>query len=118
MTKAVFGKSSENQPKRTVIQLFNERQASAKLVEKPHSVDARILSHKEVCIAMQNLMLLLSKPSYVGFAVFELTYLHILRNVHSLITPLHLNANKYIQYIFITGLWLNVYRTQSGFPTL
>ena len=76
---AVYGKTCENQRKRTDIHLVNDRVKAAKLVDKPHCLDARIFNEKLVGIEMQKVKILLTKPSYVGFVVVELSKLHMLK---------------------------------------
>ena len=81
MNNAVYGKICENQRKRTDIHLVNDRLKAAKLVDKPHCLDERIFHEKLVGIQMQNVKLLHTKPSYVGFLVLELSKLHMLMYV-------------------------------------
>ena len=79
MNNAVYGKTCENQRKRTDIDVVNDRVKAAKLVDKPHCLDARIFNEKLVGIEMQKVKMLLSKPSYVGFVVLELSKLLMLK---------------------------------------
>ena len=79
MNNAVYGKTCENQRKRTDIHLVKDRVKGAKLVDKPHCPDARIFNEKLVGIEMQKVKLLLTKPSYVGFVVLEFSKLHMLK---------------------------------------
>ena len=52
------------------------------MVDKPHCLDARIFNEKLVGIEMQKVKGLLIKPSYVGFVVFQLSKLHMLKYVY------------------------------------
>ena len=52
------------------------------MLDKPHCLDARIFNEKLVGIEIQNVKLLLTKPSSVGFVVLELSKLHMLKYVH------------------------------------
>ena len=79
MNNAVYGKTWEKQKKRTDIHLVNDRVKAAKLVDKPHCLDARIFNEKLVRIEMQKVKMLLPKPSYVGFVVLELSKLQMLK---------------------------------------
>ena len=79
MNNAVYGKTCENQRKRTDIHLVNDRVKAAKLMDKPDCVDARIFNEKLVGIEMQKVKMLLTKPSYVGFVVLELSKLHVFK---------------------------------------
>ena len=58
--------------------LVNDRLKAAKLVDKPHCMDARIFNENLVGMEMQNVKMLLTKPSYVGFVVVELSKLDML----------------------------------------
>ena len=73
MNNAVYGKTWENQRKRTDIHLVNDRVKAAKLLDKHHYLDARLFNEKLVGIEMQKVKMLLTKPSYVGFVVLELS---------------------------------------------
>ena len=79
MNNAVYGKTCENQRKRTDINLVNDRVKAAKVVAKPNCLDARLFNEKLVGIEMQKVKMLLTKPSYVGFVVLELSKLHMLK---------------------------------------
>ena len=70
--------------------LVNDRLKAAKLVDKAHSLDARIFNEKLVGIEMQKVHMILSKPSYFGFFVLELSKLHMLEYVYPTITPFRL----------------------------
>ena len=61
------------------IHLVNDRVKAAKLIDKPHFLDARIFTEKLVGIEMQKVKMLLTKPSYFGFVVLELIKLHMLK---------------------------------------
>ena len=78
MNNAVYGKPFENQPKRTDVNLFNDRQKEAKLGNNLPYLDVRMFDVKIMGFELQKLKLLLTKLSYVGFAVLELSMLHIL----------------------------------------
>ena len=79
MNKAVYGKTCENQRKRTDIHLVNYRVKAAKLLDKPQCLDARIFNEKLEGIEMHKVKMLLPKPSYVGFVVLELSKLQMLK---------------------------------------
>ena len=76
---AVYGKTCENQRKRADIDLVNDRVKAAMLVDKPHCLDARILNEKLVGIEMQKVKMPLTKPSYVGFVLMEVSKLHMFK---------------------------------------
>ena len=85
MNNAVYGKTCENQRKRTGVHLINDRQKATKLVNKPHCLDVRMFNENLLGVEMQNVKLLLTKPSYLGFVVLELSKLHMLKYA----PPLH-----------------------------
>ena len=89
MNNAVYGKTCENQRKRIDIHLGNDRVKAAKLVDKPHCLDARLFNEKLVGIEMQKVKMLLTKPSYVGFVVLELSKLHMLKYAITTYHPLN-----------------------------
>ena len=59
--------------------LINDRQKAAKLVNKPHCLDVRMFHENLLGVEMQKVKLLLTKPSYLGFVVLELSKLHMLK---------------------------------------
>ena len=79
MTNAVSGKTCENLRKRTDIRQVNDVQKAANLIDKPHFLDVSIFNENLVGIEMRKVKLLLTKPSYVGIAVLELSKLHMFR---------------------------------------
>ena len=79
MNNAVYGKTCENMRKRTDIRLINDVQKAAKLLDKPHCMNVSIFDENLVGIELMKVKLLMTKPSYVGFAVLELSKLHMLR---------------------------------------
>ena len=84
MNNAVYGNTCENQRKMTYIHLTNYRHKAAKLVNKPHCLDVRMFDEIVLVMEMQKLKTLLTKPSYIGFAVLDLSKLHMLKYVPSL----------------------------------
>ena len=79
MNNAVYGKTCENQRKRTDVHLINDRQKAAKLVNKPHCLDVRMFHENLLGVEMQKVKLLLTKPLYLGFVLLELSKLHMLK---------------------------------------
>ena len=81
MNNAVFGKTCENQKKRTDIKLLNDAQKFHKLAHKPNFMDCRIFS-RDICgVELQKTRLWINKPFYVGFTVLELAKLHMYQYV-------------------------------------
>ena len=79
MNNPLYGKTCENQWKRTDIRLVNDIQKAAKLLDKPHCKNISIFDENLVGIELEKVKQVLSKPSYVGFAVLELSKLHMYR---------------------------------------
>jgi len=79
MNNSVYGKTCENQRKRTDIRLGNDRVEAGKLLDKPHCIDVRIFDENLVGVELRKVKMMLTKPSYVGFAVLELSKLHMYR---------------------------------------
>ena len=79
MNNAVYGKTCENQRKRTDIQLVNDRNKARKLIDKPHCIDVSIFDENLVGIELRKVKQMITKPSYVGFTVLELSKLHMMR---------------------------------------
>ena len=85
LNKAVYGKTCENQRKRKDIHRVTENEQPERVMDKTHCLDLRMFDERLVRIEMRNLKLLLNKPSYVGFAVLELSNLLLLRYSNSLL---------------------------------
>ena len=75
MNNSLFGKTCENQKKRTQIKLVNDRQKFQDLVNKPNFMDCRRFTDNLAAVEMQKTSLKINKPSYVGFVVLELSKL-------------------------------------------
>ncbi len=79
MNNAVYGKTCENQKKRTDIQLVNNDKKRKELTEKPHCLGFKIFEENLAAIDMRKIKALIDKPFYVGFSVLELSKLHMYR---------------------------------------
>ena len=79
MNNSVYGKTCENQKKRTDIRLVTDEQQVRKLIEKPHCKDFRIFNENLVGIELRKVRSHINKPFYTGFAVLELSKLHMYR---------------------------------------
>ena len=75
MNNAVYGKTCENQRKRSDIRLVTNAEEASKLADKPHCMDVRIFDEGLVGIQLRKVKLIVNKPSFVGFAVLELSKL-------------------------------------------
>ena len=79
MNNSIYGKTCENQKKRTDIKLVTTEEKRKKLIEKPHCKKFRIFDENLVGIEMRKIKCLINKPFYVGFTVLELSKLHMYR---------------------------------------
>ena len=79
MNNSIYGKTCENQKKRTDIKLITNEKKCKKLVEKPHCMGFKIFDEQLVGVEMRKIKTLINKPFYVGFSVLELSKLHMYR---------------------------------------
>jgi hypothetical protein len=75
LNNSVFGKTCENVTKRNDIRLLVDRAKCEALINKPHCLGFKIFSEDIAAVAMQKLVCLIEKPTYVGFCVLELSKL-------------------------------------------
>ena len=71
----IYGKTCENQKKRTYIKLLSFEQKCKKRVEKPHLIGFKIFDEQLVGVEMRKIITLLNKPFYAGFRVLEMATL-------------------------------------------
>ena len=74
---SIYGKTCENQKKRTDIRLANNQALCKKLIDKPHMIGFRIFSQNLAAIDLRKIYAKIDKPFYVGFSVLELSKLHM-----------------------------------------
>ena len=79
MNNSIYGKTCENQAKHTDIRLLTDPKQLAKLCVKPQCRDVRIFNEQLSAVNMTKIRILINKPFYVGFAVLELSKLHMYR---------------------------------------
>ena len=79
MNNSIYGKTCENQKKRSDIKLVTTEKKRKKLIEKPHCMNFKIFDENLVAIEMRKVTALINKPFYVGFSVLELSKLHMYR---------------------------------------
>ena len=87
MNNSVYGKTCENLKKRSDIRLLIDEAKTKKLVEKPHCLAYRIFAENLMGVNMMKIKVLIDKPFYVGFAVLELSKLHMYRFHYDYMTP-------------------------------
>ena len=69
MNNAVYGKTCENQKKRTDIKLVSDREKAASLIQKPQCLDFRIFDQNLAGIELRKVPAKINKPVYIGFTV-------------------------------------------------
>ena len=74
---AIYGKTCENQKKRSDIKLVNTKEACKRLLEKPQLKGFKIFSDNLAAIDLRKVQAKIDKPFYVGFTVLELSKLHM-----------------------------------------
>jgi len=79
MNNSVYGKTCENQKKRTDIKLVVTEEKRKRLTEKPHCLGFRIFKESLAAIEMRKINTRIDKPFYVGYSVLELSKLHMYR---------------------------------------
>ena len=75
MNNSVYGKTCENQRKRTDIRLINNDAVCKQLIEKSHCMGFRIFDVDLAGVELRKINLTITKPTYVGFTVLELSKL-------------------------------------------
>ncbi len=73
MVNSVYGKTVENQSKRTNIKIVQSREACKKLTVKPQCIGFRIFSEHLAAVQLRKPMCLINKPFYVGFSVLDIS---------------------------------------------
>jgi hypothetical protein len=74
---SIYGKTCENLTNRTDIRLVNSRAKCQTLINKPHCLRFQMFVEELAAIELQKVKCLINKPTYVGFAVLELSKLHM-----------------------------------------
>ena len=77
MNNSVFGKRCENQKKRTSIYLVNTSDKMRKLRFNPRFMDVKIFAEDFAAVELQKTKLMINKPFFVGFTIFDLAKLHM-----------------------------------------
>ncbi len=75
MNNSVYGKTCENQRKRTDIRLVNNDVQCRQLIEKSYCMGFRVFDEDLAGVELRKINLTISKPTYVGFTVLELSKL-------------------------------------------
>ena len=75
LLSSIYGKCMGNIRKRINVKLINNSKDYAKYVSKPNCISQKIFSRDFVAIHQIKSFLILDKPIYVGFSIFELSKL-------------------------------------------
>ncbi len=76
---SIYGKTVENQKKRTDIRLVNNERHCKMLIKKPHMIRFKIFDENLAAIELRKTKAQINKPFYVGFSVLELSKLLMYR---------------------------------------
>ena len=79
MNNSVFGKTCENQKKRTSIYLVNNKKQFDKLIFKTNFMDVHVFEENFAAFELQQTRLTINKPMYLGFTILDLAKLHMYR---------------------------------------
>lgn len=88
MNNACYGKTCENQRKRTNIQLVTEVDKAQKLLALPQTLSFRVFTPTIAAIELMKPRCLINRPFYVGFTVLEFAKLHMYRFHYDFVKPL------------------------------
>lgn len=77
MNNAVFGKTMENVRNRVDIRLINTEKQFTKLASKPTFESCEVFDTNLIGVLMKKTKTILDKPIYAGFAILELSKLHM-----------------------------------------
>ena len=93
MNNSIYGKTCENQKKRSDVKLVTTEAKYRKLSEKPTMKHAKRFGESLAGIELRKVKTLINKPFYVGFSVLELSKLHMYRyTLNELALPLSLHT--------------------------
>ena len=79
MNNSVFGKTCENQKKRTNIKLVTDEKTLTRLLNKPELMNVDPFGENFAAIQLQKIKLKINKRFYVGFVILELAKLFMYR---------------------------------------
>ena len=75
LNNCIYGKSIENQRKRMNVKLINDKKVYQRCVNKPNFISQKIFDKNFVAVHCSKRVLILNKPIYVGFCIWELSKL-------------------------------------------
>ena len=88
MNNACYGKTCENQRKRTNIQLVTDVDKTQKLLALPQTLSFRVFTPEIAAIELMKPRCIINRPFYVGFTVLEFAKLHMYRFHYDFVKPL------------------------------
>lgn len=79
MNNSCYGKTCENQRKRTDIKLVTDESKAKKYLQMPHLIGFKVFTKDIAAVNLMKSRCIINRPFYVGFAVLELSKLHMYR---------------------------------------
>ena len=128
MNNITYGKTCENLTKRTDIKLVNTQRECDNLVSKPQCLRFQIFAEELAAIELQKVKCVINKPTYVGFAVLELSKLCMydfhydhFKQWHPNAGLLFTDADSLVYHIYTDDLYADLaahreYFDFSGYP--
>jgi hypothetical protein len=77
MNNSCYGKTCENQRKRTDIRLVTDEQKAMKYLAMPHLIGFKVFNKDLAAINLMKPKCMINRPFYAGFTVLELSKLHM-----------------------------------------
>jgi hypothetical protein len=77
MNNSCYGKTCENQQKRTDIKLVTDEAKAMQFLSMPHLLGFRVFNNDLAAINLMKPRCMINRPFYVGFTVLELSKLHM-----------------------------------------
>ena len=116
MNNAVFGKTCENQKKRTNICIVQDKQKHLDYVAKLTFMNFRIFGDELMAVEMQKTQNLINRPFYAGFAILELAKLHMYRYLPFCLISLYIAKEKEISIVpYLDSHFISVIHLNAGF---
>ena len=120
---SIYGKTVENQKKRTDIRLVNNETHCKNLIKKPHMIRFKIFDENLAAIELRKTKAQINKPFYVGFTVLELSKLHMYRFHYDYIKHvfkekanlLFTDTDSLMYQIFTENLYEKLYKDRSKY---
>lgn len=109
MNNVVYGKTVENMKKRSDIKLFTDREKCNNAVNKPQCKGFRIFYEDLAAVDLKKAVSLINKPFYIGFAVLELSKLHMYRFHYEYMLPKYGYDNLHLLFTDTDSLMYEVF---------